>query len=89
VWSKSFENFSGLLPYNNEPADATYEIDLPPLPYVDRIIFAQVSIGRFFDPKGWTMDGVIQSTLQQQVFRVPISPSNLLLCVRVLELVNA
>jgi hypothetical protein len=48
VWSQSFENFADLLPYKGEIADAIYDIDLPALPYDDKIVFAQVSIGRFF-----------------------------------------
>ena len=86
VWEQSFENFSDLLPYNGQSADGIFEIDLPTIPYVDTITFAQVSIGRFFDPQGWSMDGVTLSTLKQQIFTVPISPSQMLLCVRVLRL---
>ena len=88
VWSKSFENFADLLPYDREPADAVFEIELPPVS-ADTIALAQVSIGRFFDPTGWTMGGVQQATLQQKVFKVPASPSQLCLCVRVLRLSQA
>jgi hypothetical protein len=87
VWEKSFENFSVLLPYNGQPANAIFEIELPP-PYVDTITFAQVTIGRFFNPQGWSMDGVTLTTLKQQVFKVPISPSQMLLCVRVSSAVS-
>ena len=51
-WSKSFENFADLLPYKGEPANDVFEIELPPLPYVDTISFAQIAIGRAFDTSG-------------------------------------
>jgi len=86
VWSKSFENFNDLLPYNEQPADAVFAIDLPTIAYVGTITFAKVSIGRFFDPEGWSIDGMKQSTLKQQMFTVPISPSQLLLCIRTIRL---
>ena len=85
LWSKSFENFESLLPYEGALADAVHEIDLPDLEE-DRITFAEVSIGRFFDPVGWTTDQVTQATLDQKTLLVPISPSKLQLCIRVLRL---
>src|SRR5262245_34276590 len=75
VWSQSFENFKDLLPYRGEPANAVFEIDLPTTPHLNAITFAQVSIGQFFDPEGWSMDEVVQNTLKQQVFRVAIFAS--------------
>jgi len=84
IWSKSFENFAALLPYEGQPADAVFDIELPPLS-VDTIAFAEVSIGRFFDPTGWTMDGVEQATLQQKIFKVAATASQLCLCVRLLR----
>ena len=85
LWSKSFENFESLLPYEGALADAVHEIDLPDLEE-DRITFAEVSIGRFLDPMGWTTDQVTQATLDQKTLLVPISPSKLQLCIRVLRL---
>lgn len=76
LWSKSFENFTSLLPYNGEPAHAVRDIQLPAFA-ADAITFAQVSIGRFFDPEGWTMDQVTQATLEQEILRVPTSLSQL------------
>ncbi|MBI3679215.1 MAG: hypothetical protein HY235_02240 [Acidobacteria bacterium] len=81
-WSKSFENFANLLPYKGEAANDVFEIELPPLPYVDTITFAQIAIGRSFDPKG----GVDQVTLKQEVFPVPHSTDGLQVCVRLLRL---
>jgi len=72
AWSQSFENFADLLLYNGEPADAVFDIELPPVS-AGTIAFAEVSIGRCFDPAGWTMDEVQQATLQQSVFKVPAS----------------
>jgi hypothetical protein len=85
-WSKSFENFNDLMPYCGEPANDTFTIELPPLPYVDSITFAQVAIGRSFDAKDWALDGVDQVTTKQQVFPVPQSPNGLEVCVRILRL---
>ena len=85
LWSKSFENFASLLPYNGEAADAVLEIELPSAAG-DTIAFAQVSVGQFFDPEGWTMDGVRQATLRQKIVCVRESPSQLRLCIRVLRL---
>jgi hypothetical protein len=85
-WSKSFENFAKLLPYKGGAANDVFEIELPPLPYVDTIAFAQIAIGRSFDPKGWTMSGVDQVTLKQEVFPVPHSTDGLQVCVRLLRL---
>ncbi len=85
VWPKSFENFASLLPYKGQPADDIFDIDLPTAS-ANTITFGQVSVGRFFDPKGWDYCGVTQTTLQQQVFPVAKSPSNLSICVRVLRL---
>jgi hypothetical protein len=87
VWEKSFENFTQLLPYNGEPADALFEFELPPVTE-DALPFVQVSIGRFFDPQGWTIDDVEQITVQGKVFEVPASPSQLRLCVRILKLTS-
>jgi len=84
-WEKSFENFAKLLPYYSGPATEIFEIDLPN-PSDTTISFAQVSIGRFFSPQGWELDGATLTTPQQRVFPVPSSPSNLSICVRVLQL---
>jgi hypothetical protein len=85
-WSKSFENLADLLPYKGEAANDVFEIELPPLPYVDTITFAQIAIGRLFDPKGWSMDEVDLMTLKQEVFPVPHSTDGLQVCVRLLRL---
>lgn len=85
-WSKSFENFADLLPYTGQPANDVFEIDLPLLPYVDTITFAQIAIGRSFDPKGWSMDEVDQVMLRQEVFPVAHSKDGLQVCVRLLRL---
>jgi hypothetical protein len=85
-WSMTFENFADLLPYKGEAANDVFEIDLPQLPYTDTYTFAQISVGRSFDPKGWAMDTVNQVTLKQQVFRVPQSLNHLQVCVRILRL---
>jgi len=84
-WSKSFENFAGLLRYEGEPDNNVVEFEVPPLPYVD-ITFVEIAIGRSFDPKGWSMDGVDQVTLKQEVFPVPHSTDGLQVCVRLLRL---
>ncbi len=84
-WEKSFENFARLFPYCSEPATDIFEIDLPN-PSDTTISFAQVSIGRFFSPPGWELDGGTLTTPQQRVFPVPSSPSDLSICVRVLQL---
>lgn len=84
-WESSFGNFADLLPYQSEDADDVYEIKLPS-PSTSTITFAQVSIGRFFDLQAWKNEDVTLATLQQQVFLVPKSPSNLSICVRVLRL---
>jgi hypothetical protein len=89
IWSKSFENFNGLLPYNGEAADNVVEIDVPPLPYTDSITFAQVIVGRNFDPKGWEMDSVLQTTIKQEIFKPDASVSGLSVAVRVLKLSHA
>src|SRR6266851_4916761 len=70
-WFQSFENFSALLPYKGEPADDIFEIELLPIPYVDTIALAQIGIGRAFNPEGWTMDGVDQVTVKQEIFPIP------------------
>jgi hypothetical protein len=44
------------------------------------------SVGRSFDPEGWSMDGVDQVTLKQEVFLVPHSTDGLQGCVRLLQL---
>ena len=85
LWSDSFEKFASLLPYEGARADFVHEIELPDLEE-DRPTFAQVSIGRFFDPEGWTRDQVTQATLDQKTLLVPISTSQLQLCIRVLRL---
>jgi len=87
-WESSFENFAHLLAYQRERADSVYDIELPPRS-TSTITFAQVSIGRFFDHQAWKNEGVTLATLLQQVFPVPISPSNLSICVRVLRLAYA
>jgi hypothetical protein len=84
VWSQSFENFSQLLRYDGEWADEIFEFALPSSE--DGVSFLQVSIGRFFDPEGWTMDDVELRTVQERVFEVPSSASQLRLCVRILNL---
>ncbi|HZT33006.1 MAG TPA: hypothetical protein VFA33_24170 [Bryobacteraceae bacterium] len=86
AWSKSFENFEDLLPYSGQPANDTFTIELPPLRYVDSITFAQIAIGRSFDPNDWSLDGVDQVTTKQQVFPVPQSSNGLQMCVRILRL---
>jgi hypothetical protein len=83
-WSKSFENFANLLPYEGEKADALFEIDLPTT--VETLPFAQISIGRSFDSKGWTVGTVSLVTLRQEVFSVPHSANGLQVCVRVVRL---
>lgn len=85
VWSKSLENFASLLPYKKEPADAIFEADLPALSG-NAIALVEVSIGRRFGPKGCTEDNVQETTLRQQVYPVPGSPSQLSVCVRLLLL---
>ena len=89
VWEKSFENFATLLPYTGQHADQIVTVPLPELPYGDCITFAQVSIGRFFEPQILSTDGVTLITLLQETYAVPISPSGLHLCVRVLNLASA
>ncbi len=86
IWSKSFENFPDLLPSNTDPADDVFDIELPPLPYTDTITFAQVIVGRIFDPKGWAMGGVEQTTIDQKTFRPDPAVSGLSVCVRVARL---
>lgn len=86
IWSKSFENFNDLLAYKGETADNIVEIDLPPLPYTDSITFAQVIVGRNFDTRGWEMDGVLQTTVKQHIFKLDPSLSHLSVAVRVLKL---
>jgi len=85
VWAQSFENFAQLLRYDGEQADALFEFELPPLSEAT-LPFLQMSIGRLFSPQGWTMDEVEQRTVQEKVFEVPASPSQLRLCVRILRL---
>jgi hypothetical protein len=85
VWEKSFENFDKLLAHTGQHADAIFNIDLPT--QGGEITFAQVSIGGFFDPRPcWSTDAATLTTLAQEIFAVPGSPSDLLLCVRVLRL---
>ena len=88
VWSKSFENFEQLLRYDGEQASAFYEVELP-VTGAEALPFFQVSIGRVFEPTGWTMDEVRQTTVEERVFEVPSSLSNLRLCVRTLQLTAA
>lgn len=84
-WLKGFENFNDLLTYESQASDHVCEIECPPLPYVDTMTFAQVGIGRSFEPKEWAIDGVKHVTLKQEVF--PIQTANgFQICVRVLRL---
>jgi hypothetical protein len=89
VWSKSFETFESLLPYRSEPADATFEVPLPPLPYTDTLALAEVRIGYLFDPKPWRSHGVTGKVLMHQVFAIPHSPAQLCVCVQVLQLADS
>jgi hypothetical protein len=85
VWSKSFEDFPDLLRYENESADEIFEFEMP-LHSEERLSFLQVSVGRFFDPEAWTKDEVELKTVQEKLFAVPSSDSQLRLCVRILNL---
>lgn len=81
----SFENFAALRPYTGENADDIFEIGLPAIPYVDDIWFAEVSVGRIFQPQDWTAEGVNQMTVAERIFDLP-SPSTLRVAVRVIRL---
>jgi hypothetical protein len=85
-WSKSFENFYDLLPYAGQPANDIVTVEVPPLPCVESITFAQIAIGRSFRSEGWAIEGVEQVTTKQQVFRVPQSADGLQVCVRIMRL---
>ena len=86
VWSNDFENFSELMPYKGQAADAVFEISLPPTPHADSICFAEVRIGREFSTEGWTMNGVTASIVEHRVIQVPLSPSQISICVQILRL---
>ncbi len=86
VWSQSFENFSTLLRWKDEPANDIHEIKLPALPYTDTITFAQVVVGRRFTPDRWVSDGVEQEVIEQKAFKPDVSLSGLSVCIRVVRL---
>jgi len=88
-WSKSFENFEKLMPYKNERADDTFDIDLAALDFEDALSLVEIAIGRSFDPSSWNDDGVEKVTIKQKIFPVPQSSTGLQVCVRVARLHHA